>query len=118
AKNQFNGGQLGMMMTYNCNRWTLDILGKMAVGSMLQEVNIAGNTTVTVPGQVPVFSQGGFLALGSNSGSFTRNRVSSIPELNLNLSYQLNQCWRLNAGYTFMYVTNVIRPAEQIDPFI
>jgi len=118
GRNTFNGGQMGLMLTYTNCRWTCDLMTKVAVGSMDQIVNIGGSTTVTVPSETPVTNPGGFLALGSNSGSYERTRLSAIPEFDLNLSYQLNNHWKITAGYMFMYVANVVRPAEQTDSFI
>jgi hypothetical protein len=85
----------------------------MAVGSVQQDVTIAGETTRSAGD--PPSGSGGFLALASNSGEFSRNRFAAIPEMNVTLGYQLSPCWRANVGYTFLYVSNVVRPGDQID---
>ena len=115
TQNEFHGGNLGMLMRFQDDCWALSVAGKLGIGDMRQQVSIAGNTAVTVPGVPTVTSDGGFLALSSNSGVHTRDRISFLPELALNLQYQINCTWRANIGYTLLYVTRVLRPGDQID---
>jgi hypothetical protein len=77
-------------------------------------VTINGSTVTTVPGQASSSATGGVLALPSNIGDISRTRFSAVPELDINFRYQLTRLWRFNVGYTFMYVTNVARPGDQI----
>jgi hypothetical protein len=115
VENQFHGGQVGAMIERRQGRASWSAIGKMGFGNMRQDVAINGTTSVAVPGVAPVTSDGGFLALSTNSGLHTRDRFSFLPELGLNFNYQLNSIWKANLGYTVMYVTNVARAAEQID---
>ena len=57
----------------------------------------------------------GFDTVESNIGSYTRNQFSALPELGVNLRYQLTPLWRVNFGYTLMGLTHVVRPGDQID---
>lgn len=115
TKNQFNGGQLGIRAQYfNC-RWRLDLIGKLALGGMTQKAVINGSTTVTPPGGAAVTSDGGILALPSNSGTFTQTKFAVLPEFSTNLNYELGPCWNVSVGYTLLVVTNVLRPADQIN---
>ncbi len=43
-------------------------------------------------------------------------RPGGMPEFSANLRYQLTPLWRANIGYTFMLLTNVVRPGDQVDP--
>jgi Putative beta barrel porin-7 (BBP7) len=115
TRSQFNGGQLGInyQRTWGC--WTLDILGKLALGGVSQRVVINGSTVVTAPGEDPVVNQGGILALASNIGTYNRTRFGAMPEFGLNLRYQWNCLWTISAGYTLIGLTNVVRPGDQID---
>ena len=115
VRNNFNGGQLGVNAQMINGCWTLDLLAKLAIGSVSQTVTIDGSTTTTVPGGGAVTSQGGILALDSNIGSHHRNRFSVMPEIGADLRYQLTPLWRLNFGYTLMIVTNVVRPGDQVN---
>jgi len=115
TENEFHGGQVGLLMQYKRAWWTLNFSSKVALGNMRQNVNIAGNTRIDVPGGTPFESEGALLALGSNSGDHSRNRFSAIPEFGIDLAWQLNKLWTANVGYNFIYVTNVVRPGDQIN---
>lgn len=69
----------------------------------------------TIPGEAPVTVEGGFLALASNSGTWTRNQFSLMPEVSFNLRYQITPIWQFNVGYNFLAVTNVARPGDLVN---
>jgi len=115
TNNDFYGGQLGTTMSYQRNRLTLDMRTTVALGSTHQRLNIEGSQVRTLPGQAPLNFQGGLLALDSNIGTFTRNQFSVVPEVGLNVGYQVTEHLRTFVGYNFLYWTNVIRPGDQID---
>ncbi len=58
---------------------------------------------------------GGLLALNSNIGRFHKDHFSFVPEIGMNVGYQLNDNIRVFAGYNFLYWTGVLRPGDQID---
>jgi hypothetical protein len=118
TSNTFHGGQVGIILATQCRRWTIEGTGKVALGSWEQQARIGGVTTVTVPNVAPVVEEGGLLALPSNSGTYRRDRFAAIPELALNVRYQLTQHWKVNVGYTFMYLQRIVRPGNNIDPRI
>ncbi|REK10224.1 MAG: hypothetical protein DWQ37_16580 [Planctomycetota bacterium] len=115
TRNNFNGGELGVnwQMTRGC--WTFDVFAAVALGGVSQRVRINGSTVVQAPGEDPLTYEGGILALDSNIGQYDRTVFGVLPELQLNLRYQWTPLWRLNFGYTFMALTNVVRPGDQID---
>lgn len=125
TQNMFNGGNFGLRTEWFFNdRWSLDILAKAALGAMRETVTIQGNTVITEPNTAPVTFNGGILAQprtltnvgpGGNIGTYTRTRLAGIPELNVNAHYQLTRLWRVNVGYSLLYVTNAVRPGNQID---
>ena len=90
------------------------LAGNGALGSNLTLTN-SGFTTVTVPGGLPATSPAGLLVQPSNSGRFTHEQVSFVPELGLNLGYEFNKNLRLVVGYTLIVWTDVLRPEDQVD---
>ena len=52
---------------------------------------------------------------GTNIGTFNRSQFSALPEIDVNLHYQLTPLWRLNVGYSLLGLTHVVRPGDQID---
>jgi hypothetical protein len=113
--NRFYGGQLGLQGEMRRGRWSLWGSAKLGLGSNHQTISIAGSqTVVTLAGARETFN-GGLLALPSNSGTFSREQISFVPEVGLKLGYNLTDNLRVFFGYDFLYWTNVVRPGDQID---
>ena len=62
--------------------------------------------------------RGGLYALRSNIGRHQRDELAFIPEVGLNVGFQLTRHLKLFAGYSFLWVSTVARAGEQIDPVI
>ena len=90
---------------------------KVALGTTHQRVNIRGVTSITSNGVAINGSpfQGGLLALPTNIGSYSRDVFSVVPEVQVNLGYQIHPNVRLFGGYNFLYWSNVARASEQIN---
>jgi hypothetical protein len=107
--NNFNGVDLGMVSNYRHARWSLQTIGRMALGVTSENVNIAGsNTTAGSP-------VGGLLTQASNIGSYQRNGFAVVPQLQLMLGYDVTPRFRCQVGYDIMYWSRVARPGDQID---
>jgi hypothetical protein len=78
-------------------------------------VDIAGGQLVTRPDTGATRFAGGLLALPSNIGHFARDRFAVVPELGVNVGFQLTNHLRAFAGYNFLYWSSVLRPGDQID---
>ncbi len=114
--NRFYGGQVGAQATIRFGRTTLDILGKIGMGTMHEEAHIQGSTTVTGPAVGGTSTVGGgLLALAGNTGDFGSSRFAVVPETATTLTYQLTDNFALHIGYTFLYANDVLRPGQQID---
>ena len=114
TRNQFNGVELGTLWQGRRGYWSLDMLLRCSLGNVRQEVIINGSTATTVNG-ITTNANGGLLAQRTNSGTFVRESFAVMPELGATVGYQCTQHWRLTAGYTFLYLSNVVRPGDQID---
>jgi hypothetical protein len=114
--NEFNGFNLGLRGEVRRGAWVLRGLADVAVGNNHEVANVSGATTVSVPGAPPpVTNVGGLLALQSNIGHPSRDRVVVIPEFGLQVGYQLTAHLRAYAGYTFIYWGEVVRAGDQVD---
>lgn len=113
--NRFNGGDLGLQFESCAGRWALDGMLKIGLGAMYQEANIWGRTIVTPPGGAPDAREGDLLAMSSNIGSYSRSKFAYVPEARLNISFLITPTWRVTAGYTFIYWSEVIRVGQTID---
>jgi len=111
TQNEFHGGSLGLIGRSYRGVVTLEALAKIGLGNMRQAVITNGSTTVG-----GVTSSGGIFAQASNIGTIEHNHFVYVPELNVNLLYNLNDRWRLIGGYSFIYWNNVVLAGNQINP--
>lgn len=116
TRNQFFGGQVGFAAhSHMGESWTLDVVGKFAMGGVRQLVNIDGASTFVQPGQPILIGNGNLLALGTNSGHVRQAKFAIMPELTANVGYQITSRWNAFMGYNLLYIDKVVRPASQID---
>ena len=117
TRNVFNGGQIGIQG--ECHFLPRFFVGgsfKFAMGDMHEQVNINGSLAYTpLPGGTTTAFNTGILANGTNVGNHQSDRFAVIPEMNLKLGFDINEHWRIWAGYDFLFVSNVVRPGDQID---
>ena len=116
TQNEFHGVSLGLVGVQRSGCWRLEWLAKIAVGNVHQTSIVRGSTIATEPNLAPVTSSGGLLALGTNSGELSRDEFAFIPEINLNLGYQINDGWSAMIGYSFLYFSDVAVAGGQLDP--
>jgi Putative beta barrel porin-7 (BBP7) len=115
TRNQFYGGQLGVRAEVRQNRLFANVTGKLALGDTHQTVDSNGATTITPPGAPATVRPGGLLALPSNTGRFSRDKFSVVPEGSVNVGYQVTDNLRVSVGYTFLYWSDVVRPGDALD---
>jgi hypothetical protein len=113
--NQFYGGQVGAAATYFWGRLSLGVRGTVALGDTHQVLDIEGSQRIVAANGTVTTANGGLLALSSNSGHFNRDRFTVVPEIGINLGYQVTPRLRAFVGYNFLYWSNVLRPGDQID---
>jgi len=119
--NRFYGGQAGAQMEYQLGPVYLEFVGKVAFGETNQAVNITGSTVQTNPPDpflnLPgvVASNNALLVQPGNSGHFTRNQFSVIPEGQFNIGWAFNDNVMLRAGYNVIVWDHVVRPGDQIN---
>ena len=116
TRSHFYGAQFGGRWTGNYGKWSTTMMGSLSLGATDQVVAVGGTTTVSgtavqVPGTFP-----GFLySQPTNIGQLHRCDFSVVPQIQLKLGYDLLRNVRLTCGYDFLYWTNVLRAADQID---
>lgn len=117
TENNFYGGQIGAGIEYNCNCFFAAAKAKVALGAMCERVNISGSTvTNDFNGFGPLQTfPGGYFALPTNIGHHHHTQFAVIPEAEIKLGYNITNCFRVSVGYTFLYVSRVLRATKQID---
>lgn len=107
--NTFNGGELGFDAVYTVGRWSLDCVGKVALGVNHQYASV-NNLEITDASN----QGGGITTNGLGFQTYARNRFSAIPQVTLTAGYQLTDHLKVTAGYDLLYWTAVVRAADQI----
>jgi hypothetical protein len=118
ATNEFQGLDMGFRSQFVWDKFTFDLLTKLAVGRVTRANNINGDQTVTVPGATPIVQNAGFLAGGTNSGLSGTGDWKVMPEMGVALSWQVRPNVTLRLGYSFILLNGVNRAADQIDTTI
>jgi hypothetical protein len=113
--NTFNGAEVGFAAKTHYCRTSLELLGKLAIGSTQSNATVNGSTVVTAPGQTPVTSKGGMLALPTNIGNYQQNNFTMVPELGLTLGYDFTCRLKATVGYTLVYWSRVARPGDLVE---
>lgn len=119
AENRFYGGQVGLAGEWCFGKLSVGAQGKIALGCLEQRQNINGSRVIVdeTTGTTTAFAAA-LLAQPTNTGEFSRNRFAVVPEININLGYQVTERVRATVGYTFLCISDVTRPGEQIDRVI
>jgi hypothetical protein len=119
TKNQFYGGQIGSQLAVQRDAFSLDLIGKIALGSTHEVVDIRGDITQAgpnplVPPGLGTFP-GGLFAQSTNIGRRKADRFAVLPSLELRVGYEISERTRVFVGYDLMYWTEVVRPGNQIN---
>ena len=116
TENYFNGGQIGLASQVLRGRWSVDTRATVAFGNLTQLAEISGGQTLGLANGAVANYQGGLLALpGANIGRYTQNKFSVVPEVGVNIGYQVTSRMRFFVGYNFLFIGNALRPEGLIN---
>jgi hypothetical protein len=125
TQNTFYGWQVGARAGWALGNFEVNASATLALGDMFERANLngfavtnflnapAGGPFTGVPTQV--VPGAGIFVQPSNLGRFSRDRIAVAPEVRVTLGYRLTGGLRLVAGYDFFYLSDVLRPGNQID---
>jgi hypothetical protein len=112
TRNDFYGASAGVEGEMNLRRWFVGGTFKLGMGDMHEVVNIDGSTFSSNSG----LARGGLLTqVGSNIGRYTTDRFAILPEAGVKIGYNFTDHLRGYVGYDVIYVSNVVRPGDQVD---
>jgi hypothetical protein len=115
SRNQFNGATLGLRSSLYVGQVSAMVDMKLALGGTHQTLNVGGTSSLISPDGSVQTVPGGLLAVASNSGNFTADAFSVIPELNVNVGFNITPHFKLFATYNIFAWTNVVRPGDQLN---
>ncbi len=112
--NQFYGPQVGLKTGIGHGPFSGELQMKLAAGETHQTIDITGSPVLSsdVPGLLP----GPLLALPSNIGHQSANRVTLVPEIALKFRYEITNHTAVSLGYNLLYWNKVLCPGDQMDP--
>lgn len=111
ALNQFHGGQIGLAGEYRVGRWFLSTTAKMAFGAVFTDTEANGKFRVN--GVVMPY---GFYSRPGENGSREETRFGVMPTTALTFGRQIGKHGRVFIGYNFLYMNNLVRGPDVIDP--
>lgn len=113
AQNNFYGGQIGARVSYDYNRLYWNAVAKVALGGTVESVNVNGGTYTNAGGYF--VAPGGYFSQPTNMGTQSRTAFAVVPEVDLNFGVRLTPRTSIFVGYSFLYISSVARPGNQID---
>jgi hypothetical protein len=118
TRNQFYGGQLGSRLGLSGDNWSLDMVTKMALGITHQVSAVSGQPLLAGSVISPLLLPGPYLALPSNIGRQSANRITLVPGVSVTAYYNLTRYLSLSLGYSGLYWNKVLCPGDQMDTHV
>lgn len=116
--NSFSGGQLGLHADVVRDSVFIEFEGKLALGSNFQKATIGGETHLLTFGTNPLplvrSHPGGAYAQNTNSGRLTNSAFALVPEGTVKFGVKSDRS-RFYVGYNYLYLSDAIRPGDQVD---
>lgn len=110
TRNQFYGGQVGARASYRFGPLTVGAQAKLALGHNHQSADLSGFVTSAAG----VTTVGGRYTGAGNIGRTTKGVFSVLPEAEARLGLEVGNGVILYAGYNVLFLTNALRPGDQI----
>jgi len=127
TSNNFYGGMIGLRAEYapddGSGGWRGGFCYRgaflFALGDTVERINIDGGTTTNI-GNPPTASNinyaGGVFAQPTNMGAHDADHFAFVPEGDFAVGYAFASWGRVMIGYDVIYISDVARPGDQIDP--
>lgn len=115
TRSAFYGGQIGIDGEWHSGGLSIGAFANIGLGDTHNIVDINGSTNVTTPAGAVTHYNSGLLALSSNIGHYSQDKFSVVPDIGVNVGYNVTQRFRVFVGYELLYWTDVVRPGNQID---
>jgi hypothetical protein len=108
--NPFHGGQIGLAGEFRADAWYVSGAAKVAFGVVTPDVSVSG-MFVGADG----LTGSGFTRLVALSAP-THSLFAVLPTLNVTIGRQIREHARVFAGYSFQYLSRVVRLNDVLEP--
>ncbi len=123
SKNEFHGGELGLIGRWWGCRWAVQTLGKIAIGGTRTTTRLAATETIAVGNSLtvntltdPTTDAGRTLVYPSSTNQYAQSQFAAVAELGLRVEYAMTKQCRASLGYSLMYWSRVARVLDAISP--
>ncbi|MEO9931223.1 BBP7 family outer membrane beta-barrel protein [Rhodopirellula bahusiensis] len=122
VENRFHGATMGIRSTTSGPVWSFNTAVQLGIGVTHSSVAASGASVSTEPqaggGVITSRSNTGLLVRSTNSGVREFDELAVAPEIQLSVTRHFWNDWDVTIGYQFLYLSRVMRAAEQIDPLL
>lgn len=122
TSNNFFAGQLGLDGQFKGKKWRLEGELKGDLGAVLEQIKISGSSQTSggnvffeTEGTASETLPGGIFAEPTNTGKHKRASFAYAFEAHVGAGYKLTRHLEIDLGYTFFWLSKVLRPGKQID---
>lgn len=117
--NRFYGAGLGVRGKYTYGPWSAEATARLGIGATNEILSVNGGYQAVNFG-APGLTSGpeGVFAQPANEGRFSSTRFAVMPQVQLKLGYDVTSWLRLSVGYDVLYISEVIRPGDQISHYV
>jgi hypothetical protein len=115
TRNDFHGAEFGIEWLRQCGKWVCEFNGRIASGRIRQRLHATGTTNAYVPAGLDQTVDGGFY-VPADGVDVRRDKGTLIPQARIALGCYVRPCLRLHVGYDFLYVDDVVRPGNVLNP--
>ena len=118
AHNRFHGGQLGLTADLTRGPVFVEATGKVALGESITVVRVSGQTVACRSGsrcQPPQVVRRRGARPAVEHGAVRRSVFAVLPEAAVKVGYRFRDRSRFYVGYNFLYLSDAVRPGDQVD---
>ncbi len=120
--NNFLAAQFGIRAKYLIQKWDLEGILKGALGATLEQIKIKGSSETSggnlfflTRGTANERLPGGIFAQSTNIGTHRKSSFAGAFEAHVRSGYRIINNFEVHLGYTFLWISKVLRPGNQID---
>ncbi|MBM3983533.1 MAG: hypothetical protein FJ304_25330 [Planctomycetes bacterium] len=119
AHNRFHGGQLGLHADMRRGFVFCELSAKVAFGKTYEVVKHEGATVFHpfgISGPVTrAYGGGGLYVQPSSAGRTAHGSFAVLPEATIKFGFRLGDAGRVYLGYNVIYLSDAVRPGDQIE---
>ncbi len=118
TRNQFVGAQLGARFGVRYGGLSFELTPKAALGETHLVSTVGGGPLLTGRAVSSGLVPGPLLALPSNVGRQSSDRVAVVTEATARVRWQVSENLSLHLGYSALHWSKVLCPGDQMDPHV